>query len=68
MHGIFLSSALVVPLMFGAAANAVPVFYPATGSPNLVVTVKKQVKWKSDGCKYRYKASAKGFQEKYKCK
>jgi len=54
--------------MFGAAANAVPVFYPATGSPNLVVTVKKQVKWKSDGCKYRYKASAKGFQEKYKCK
>ena len=68
MHGIFLSSALVVPLTFGAAANAVPVFYPATGSPNLVVTVKKQVKWKSDGCKYQYKESAKGFQEKYKCK
>jgi hypothetical protein len=29
---------------------------------------KDKYKWKADGCKYEYKANAKGFQEKYKCK
>ena len=33
-----------------------------------VVAVKNKIKWKGDGCKYEYKESAKGFQEKYKCK
>jgi hypothetical protein len=27
-----------------------------------------KVKWKAGGCKYEYKADAKGIKEKYKCK
>jgi hypothetical protein len=29
---------------------------------------KYKYKWKSDGCKYEFKADHKGYKEKYKCK
>ena len=71
MRAIYLLAALVVPCTFAAAVNAAPAFYPGLSVVNSfpdVVAVKNKIKLKGDGCKYEYKESAKGFQEKYKCK
>jgi len=71
MRAIYLLAAFVAPCTFAAAVNAVPVFYSdlsIVNSSSDIVAVKNKIKWKGDGCKYEYKESAKGFQEKYKCK
>jgi hypothetical protein len=71
MRAICLLAVLVMPCTFAAAVNAAPAFYPGlsiVNSSSDVVAVKNKIKWKGDGCKYEYKESGKGFQEKYKCK
>jgi hypothetical protein len=70
MRAIYLLAALVTSCTF-AAADAAPAVYSGVSIVNSssdVVAVKDKIKWKGDGCKYEYKESAKGFQEKYKCK
>jgi hypothetical protein len=71
MRAILFVSALVLPIMLAGASKAAPAMYPGSGALSAidhVATVKDKFKWKAGGCKYEYKANARGFQEKYKCK
>jgi hypothetical protein len=71
MRTILLASALMLPIAFAGTGQAAPAMHPGSGTLSAtdhVVIVKNKFKWKAGGCKYEYKANAKGYQEKYKCK
>ena len=70
-YAVYLSSLMMAAVMaFSLAGAALALPHPARLAEIPTAYAKKghEVKWKSGGCKYKYKADKKGFKEEYKCK